>query len=92
MSLNIHGVGASQKHLAFKRLFEVSLSNVILLQEMMVLGYKETKIFLNLLLERDSDTMDPIGLTLGECYQHGTVKAIVLVVFTCTGTMVERKA
>ena len=69
-------------------MFEVSLSNVILLQEMMVLGYKLTRIFLKLLLEWDSYTMDPIGLTLGECYQHGTIKGMVLEVFTCMGTIV----
>ena len=39
-----------------------------------------------------NSTMDPNDLTLGECYQHGTVKGIVLVVFDCMGTILERKA
>ena len=38
----------------------MSLSNVILLQKMMVLGYKATKIFLKLLLEREWCAMDPM--------------------------------
>ena len=65
MSLNIHGVGFSPKYLALKRWFEVSLSNAILLQEMVVLGYKATKVLLKLLFEWECRNVDAIGLNIG---------------------------
>ena len=65
MSLTIHGVGISQKYLALKRWFEVFLWNAIILQEMLVLGYKETKVFLKLLFEWECRTVDAIGLNIG---------------------------
>ena len=65
MSLNIHGVGFSPKYLSLKRWFELSLSNDIVLQEMVVPGYKETNVFLKLLFEWECHTMDAIGLNIG---------------------------
>ena len=64
MSLPIHGVGFSPKYLALKRWFEVSLWNAIILQEMVVLGYKATKVFLKLLFEWECHILDAIGLNI----------------------------
>ena len=69
----------------------MSLSNVILLQEMVVLGYKETKVFLKLLFEWECRTVDAIGLNIRKCYQHGTVKGTFLSIFYLRRNYVEKE-